>query len=214
MQCIFWPNSFKPSDSVISFVCLLSPQDCTNTHHTLDKVQKHFADDIDTQSHYLRKIFRHIEVHLELVLVVGDLRLGGHLRVCHVAAVFSLVVVFTAEITARDCPVSSLSLRPVSVSVGRAAWLPGCLAPAWAAGVGGWCHFMTSRTLFYSVPGLNKQKGHQETFLEDILRSRSASLIGISMFSLDTWEPDSAAWLGPASLESTHTGLERVTGAY
>ena len=128
MQCTFWPNSFKPSDSVISFVCLLSPQDCTNTHHTLDKVQKHFADDNDTQSHYLRKIFWHIEVHLELVLVVGDLRLGGHLRVCHVAAVFSLVVVFTAEITARDCHVSSLQTQ-ASLSVcgpGRlTAWLPG-----------------------------------------------------------------------------------------
>ena len=85
----------------------------------------------DNDTRYLRKIFRHVEVHLELVLVVGDLRLGGHLRVCHDEAVTGsrsvLCSVFTAEITARDCPLSSLQSQPsLSVWPGPTpAWLPG-----------------------------------------------------------------------------------------
>ena len=111
MQCIFWPNLFRPSDSVISFVWLYHLR-IVQTLITLKiKSKNTWLVSGDNDARYLRKIFRHVEVHLELVLVVGDLRLGGHLRVCHAEAVTGsrsvLCSVFTAEITARDCPLSS-----------------------------------------------------------------------------------------------------------
>ena len=98
-------------------------------------------------------------------------------------------------------PVSSLGLRPVSVSAARAAWLPGCLAQG-HCGVGGWCHFMTSRTLFYSVPGLNKQKRAPRDVFRWHNQGYKCFLGGYPHVFSPYLAPDSAAWLGPASLES------------
>ena len=67
-----------------------------------------------TLSH-LWQIFRHIELHLELMLVVGDFRLGWHVRVRHVRAACDVVGVdvhcwlcWASEVmmslgTRRDC---------------------------------------------------------------------------------------------------------------
>ena len=103
------------------------------------------------------------------------------------------------------CPGLSCLQSPVSVSGQSQCLRPGppdCLAPARATGVGGWCHFMTPRTLFYSVPGLNKQKRAPRDVFRWHNQGYKCFLGGYPHVFSPYLAPDSAAWLGPASLES------------